>query len=137
VEHDIVFDGEYGRFYRYDPETGLWRHHAAFLLGCVDCDGNIFVVDEHAERLWLPERHAAAIRGMLATHNTRRGQGSEPLQLADLRRIVAGTDVFSRQSDGTTVATQYGRAGIRLRPANMDRVNGWAETLGRLGDPEN
>lgn len=28
MEHDVVFDGEYGRFYRYDPETGLWRHHA-------------------------------------------------------------------------------------------------------------
>jgi P4 family phage/plasmid primase-like protien len=25
LEHDIVFDGGTGRFYRYDPPTGLWR----------------------------------------------------------------------------------------------------------------
>jgi hypothetical protein len=90
-------------------------------------DGNLFVVDEHAERLWLPQRHAAAVKAMLARH----GLGPD-----QLRRFVAGTDVFSRQSDGTTIAAQYGREGITLRPANMDRVNGWAELLQRLGDPE-
>jgi hypothetical protein len=42
--------------------------------------------------------------------------------------------VFSRQADGTTIAQQYLREGIKLRPANMDRVNGWAEILQRLGD---
>ena len=52
----------------------------------------------------------------------------------DLERFVAGTDVFSRQSDGTTVAEQYRRAGIRLSPANTDRINGWAEILSRFGD---
>jgi phage terminase large subunit len=49
---------------------------------------------------------------------------------------VAGTDVFSRQGDGTTVAAQYARHGISLRCANMDRVNGWAEILQRLGDAD-
>jgi len=59
------------------------------------------------------------------------------LQVAveQLRGISAGADVFSRQSDGTTIAAQYAREGIRLRPANMDRVNGWAELRGKLGDP--
>jgi len=47
---------------------------------------------------------------------------------------VAGADVFSKQSDGSTVASQYARLGITLRPANMERVNGWAEILQRLGD---
>jgi len=84
-------------------------------------------VDEHAERLWLPQRHAAAVKAMLARHG---------LRVEQLRRFVAGTDVFSRQSDGTTIAAQYGREGITLRPANMDRVNGWAEVLQRLGDVE-
>jgi phage terminase large subunit len=56
--------------------------------------------------------------------------------LGDLRRFVAGTDVFSRQGDGTTVAAQYARHGISLRCANMDRVNGWAEILQRLGDAD-
>jgi hypothetical protein len=48
---------------------------------------------------------------------------------------VAGADVFSRQSDGTTIAAQYLREGIKLRPANTDRVNGWAEVLQLFGDP--
>jgi hypothetical protein len=39
-----------------------------------------------------------------------------------------------READGTTIAQQYGREGITLRPANMDRVNGWAELLQRFGD---
>jgi hypothetical protein len=44
--------------------------------------------------------------------------------------------VFGRQADGTTVADQYGRQGYKLRCANTDRVNGWAEILCRLGDAD-
>lgn len=103
-----------------------FAHYTAVLLGCTDCDGNTFVVDEHAERMWLPQRHATAVRAMLLRHG---------LRLSDLKRIVAGADVFSKQSDGTTVAHQYAREGIALRPANMDRINGWAEILQGFGDP--
>jgi hypothetical protein len=107
-------------------------HYTVVLLGCTDGDGNVFIVDEHAARLWLPQRHAAAVAAMLG----RRKVGNRALTLADLKRFVAGTDVFSKQSDGSTVAAQYARAGITLRPANMDRVNGWAEILQRFGDVE-
>jgi hypothetical protein len=107
-----------------------FAHYTVVLLGCTDGDGNLFVVDEHAERLWLPQRHAEAIRAMVGRHRT----GDRALELGDLRRTVAGTDVFSRQSDGTTIAAQYAREGVTLKPANMDRVNGWAEVLQRLGD---
>jgi hypothetical protein len=109
-----------------------FAHYTVFLLGCSDGDGNVFVVDEHAERLWLPQRHAAAIRAMLGRHRI----SGRALEVGDLRRIVAGADVFSRQSDGTTIAAQYAREGISLKPANMDRVNGWAEVLQRLGESE-
>jgi phage terminase large subunit len=105
-----------------------FTHYTVVLLGCTDGDGNMFVVDEHAERLWLPQRHVPAIAAMLAR------RGLDPMRL---RRFVAGADVFSRQSDGSTVASQYGKLGITLRPANMERVNGWAEILHRLGDPAN
>jgi phage terminase large subunit len=104
-----------------------FAHYTVFLLGCTDGDGNLFVVDEHAERLWLPQRHAAAVKAMLGRHGIR---------LDDLQRFVAGSDVFSRQSDGTTIAGQYAREGIYLRAANMDRINGWAEVLQRLGDSD-
>ena len=107
-------------------------HYTVCLLGCRDGDGNTFIVDEHAERLWLPQRHAAAIRAMLARHKL----GDRPLAVTDLKRFVAGADVFSRQSDGTTIAAQYAKLGINLRCANTDRVNGWAEVMQGLGDIE-
>jgi phage terminase large subunit len=120
-----------------------FTHYTVVLLGCTDGDGNVFVVDEHAERLWLPQRHAAAIRAMLARHPVPvesselrvEGLKTRPLELSDLKRFVAGADVFSRQSDGATIAQQYAREGIKLRPANTDRVNGWAELLQLFGDP--
>jgi len=136
-----------------------FAHYTVVLLGCTDGDGNLFVVDEHAERLWLPQRHAAAIKAMLAHHGVGLAVPSEPSSSypsylshaslpslfpslpsvkspSTLTRIVAGSDVFSRQSDGTTIAAQYAREGIPLKPANMDRINGWAEILQRLGDPD-
>jgi len=109
-----------------------FAHYTAVLLACRDGDGNIFIVDEHAERLWLPQRHAAAVKTMLARHKI----GERKLAVEDLKRIVAGADVFSRQSDGTTIAAQYSKLGISLRCANTDRVNGWAEILQRFGDIE-
>lgn len=121
-----------------------FAHYTVVLLGCTDGDGNTFVVDEHAERLWLPQRHVAAIRAMLARHRVPveggwlRVEGEQPktraLELTDLKRFVAGADVFSRQSDGTTIAAQYAKLGITLRAANTDRVNGWAEVMQGLGD---
>ena len=125
------FDETRGREWFAALDYGF-THYTVVLLGCADGDGNVFVLDEHAERLWLPQRHAAAIRAMVGRHRT----GDRALELGDLRRVVAGTDVFSRQSDGTTIAGQYAREGITLKPANMDRVNGWAEVLQRLGDPD-
>lgn len=104
-----------------------FTHYTVVLLGCLDADGNLFIVDEHAARKWLPDRHAAAVKAMLARHG---------LAVDRLRRFVAGADVFSRQSDGSTVASQYARLGVTLRPANMERIGGWAEILHRLGDVE-
>jgi len=119
-----------------------FKHYTVVLLGCTDGDGNLFVLDEHAERLWLPQRHAAAIKAMVARHKIPNGQWAvanggpkmRPLELSDLKRFVAGADVFSRQSDGTTIAAQYARLGITLRCANTDRINGWAEVMTRFGE---
>ena len=123
-----------------------FTHYTVILLACTDGDGNIFVVDEHAERKWLPERHASAFKAMLARHGVagrmapRVDEWGHPLPVnrgaRELRRIVAGADVFSKQSDGSTVAGQYVKLGIRLLQANMERVNGWAEVLQRFGDVE-
>ncbi|MGD0745378.1 MAG: terminase family protein [Verrucomicrobiota bacterium] len=120
-----------------------FAHYTVCLLGCTDGDGNTFIVDEHAERMWLPQRHATAIRAMLGRHHVNVAQRwrteqveTRPMELGDLKRFVAGADVFSRQGDGTTIAGQYACEGITLRPASMDRVNGWAAVLQGLGDPD-
>jgi hypothetical protein len=107
-----------------------FTHYTVVLLGCTDGDGSVFVVDEHAERLWLPQRHVEGVRAMLGRHRI----GNRRLEISDLKRFVAGADVFSKQSDGTTVAGQYAKLGLALKVANMDRINGWAEILQRLGD---
>jgi hypothetical protein len=112
-----------------------FHHYTVALLGCRDGDGNIFVVDEHAARNLLVERHAEAINAMLSRHRVnlpRPGLGQHAILL---HRFVAGADVFARQSNGLTIAKQYADLGINLRVANTDRVNGWAEILNRLGDP--
>jgi len=109
-----------------------FAHYTVALLGCKDGDGNTFIVDEHADRLWLPQRHAAAIKTMIGRHQFH----GRKLELGDLPRFSAGADVFSRQCDGSTVAQQYERLGIRLKPANPDRLNGWAEIQQKFGEPE-
>lgn len=113
-----------------------FTHYTVFCLACHDGDGNLFVVDEHAERQWLPERHAQAIKALVGRHELRGGRSCRrPLELRDVRHIVAGADLFSSQSDGRTIAQQYRDFGIGLRLANADRIHGWAEILKRLGDP--
>src|SRR5213078_1685082 len=61
-----------------------------------------------------------------------------PIQAQDrfVSRFVAGTDVFSKQSNGSTIANEYIKFGIRFTPANTERVSGWAQILTLLGDPD-
>lgn len=101
-----------------------YTHFTEVLLGAYDADGNLFIVDEHAARKWLPERHAAAVKAMFTRHGV----------TDQVTGIVAGSDVFSRQSDGTTIAQQYHAHGITLQQANTDRINGWAAVASALGD---
>jgi hypothetical protein len=110
-----------------------FNHYTVALLGGFDSDGNLFIVDEHAARLWVPERHAPAIKAMLQRHHV----ALRPLSKSSivLSRFVAGADIFARQSNGLSIARQYDDLGIHLRPANSDRLNGWAAILQRLGDP--
>ena len=143
-----------------------FSHYTVVLLACKDGDGNTFVVDEHAERSWIAQQNANAIHAMMKRHNISlssaereaaqaacgyhapNGQlpkdyiplvyppGFRPQRLHSLARFVAGADVFSTRYDGTTIDGQYRRLGISMRPATMDRINGWASILNLLGDPE-
>ncbi len=103
-----------------------FTHPTVAHLFTQDNDGNVFVVDEHKQAKWLVSQHAEAIKAMLARHYI------EPWRLDG---IYAGADVFSqRGTSAVTIAEQYAAAGLTLRRANSDRINGWAEMLARMGD---
>ena len=53
-----------------------------------------------------------------------------------IRQFVAGTDCFSKQHSGGTIADDYKAHHFKLTPANTDRINGAAEILRGLGDPD-
>ncbi len=104
-----------------------FTHYTAVYLLAEDGDGNVYIVDEHAERGWLPQRHAAAIHALLERHG---------LSTEDLWTFVAGHDVFQagRDKDGLTIADTYRELGIDLQRADIDRISGASEILKRLGD---
>lgn len=107
-------------------DYGFTHYTVAYLLG-EDGDGNIWFLDEHAERQWVVERHAGAILGLLQRHH---------LTPEQLDGFVAGADVFSPKQNGGTVAGDYAQYGIVFAMANDDRLQGAAEWLRRLGDVE-
>jgi hypothetical protein len=93
-----------------------YNHYTVVLLGFRDENDNITVVDEHAERHWVPQRHVEAIKEMFARHQVSiappHPPGIPPLSLKDLRiwpnhrrlaRFVAGGDVFGTESNGCTI----------------------------------
>lgn len=105
-------------------DYGYQHYTVAYLLA--EGDGVIYLAAEHAERRMLVPSHAADIHAMLARWG---------VPYSRLAKFVAGHDVFSER-EGDTIARQYKAKGIRLKPANIDRVNGWGTMLDRLGDPE-
>lgn len=105
-----------------------WNHYTVFHL-FMKTDGVTYVIGEHSDRMQSIEYHAEQIHSLLERHG---------LDFSDLSTCVAGTDVFAQRGakNAETIADQYEDAGIFLRPANTDRINGWARILKLLGDTE-
>ena len=102
-----------------------WIHWNVVYLFAKSADsGDVYVVDSHAARRWIVSSHASGIEAMLSRNGIHRRQ---------IRRFVAGPDVFSRR-DEVTIAQQYEQHGWKLEAAQTDRINGAAEILRRLGD---
>lgn len=102
-----------------------FTHYTTCYLMTQNGDGDVYALDEHAQRRWLPPRHVDAITAMLARHG---------LELHHLRRFVAGADVFTKDRHGRTTADTYKELGIEFHAAHDDRINGASEILSRLGD---
>jgi phage terminase large subunit len=103
-----------------------WTHPNVFLLAGEDRDGDLIFLEEHSASQMTVEEHATFIHAMLGRRN---------MKPNDLDFIAAGRDCFSKKEDGTTIADSYSAEGIELVPAEIDRVNGWAKMLARMGDP--
>lgn len=118
----------------YWPVPAHWDVWAGFDYGFghptsvhfyTEVNGTLYTIAEHIKPYWLPKQHAAALREIAE----RIGR--------DIRHITfyAGHDCFSRESSGRTIAEQYADEGINLVPANVNREQGAAAMLERLGDP--
>jgi len=122
------------RYWRYWLAMDYgYTHWNVIYLMAEDGDGNVHVVFELADRGKLVEQHVGALKQAL------RYWGVSESQIGS---FVAGPDVFASRgirdrNENTTIADQWKQAGWELEPANNDRVNGAAEYLRRLGDPEN
>jgi hypothetical protein len=92
-------------------------------------DGRTYQIGEHVQHKWLPAQHADAMDALL----DRLG-----IEKSRLRRIAAGHDVFQQRGDdsGDTLAEKYRKRGYVFEPALLDRINGAAELLTRLGNAE-
>jgi hypothetical protein len=109
-------------------DYGVTHYNVVHLLA-MDNDRNVYVLDEQAARRQLVPQNADQIKDMLA----RNGLG-----IGDLSVFLAGQDVFAKRHEHRgryeSIADKYGREGIVLEPANMDRISGAAKIMDMLGD---
>jgi len=99
-------------------------HNTAFGLFTRN-EGTVYLIGEHVQNKWTVGQHAIAIKALCARLGV-----NLPTQ------IVAGHDVFSNRGDsqGKTIADQYADYGIVLEKADIDRINGAAAVMERLGN---
>jgi phage terminase large subunit len=115
-------------------------HPTVALVMTRDNDGGVYAIAEHVASRQTVADHCYAIqrmiRGLRFVDADRDGY---VLPMAEVWPIAAGSDVFARRGDtsGKTIAEQYADYGIYLTQADIDRVNGAAEVLRRLGDVDN
>lgn len=105
-------------------DYGFTHYTVVYLMG-EDGDGNVFYIDEHAERRKLPPSHVEAVKAMLGRNG-----------IENIPRCVAGPDVFANRGTTKTIAEQYAELGMPLTAAQNDRINGAAKLLQMMGDEE-
>lgn len=119
-----------------------FHHPTAFVLGCQDGDGNIYVVDEHVGRKQLPAWHVDKIAKMLdkwGVGDLLPATDSPYMRVANhrLKSVAGGADFFAQRGardDAKTTADQYADLGLTIKVANMDRKQGASEILTRFGE---
>lgn len=113
--------GSFDYGFSHNTAFGIYTRH----------DGIVEKIGEHVANKLLPTQHAAAMDALLRRCGI-------PKQR--LRRIVAGHDVFidKKDKDGRivekSIADQYEEHGYTFVRAQIDRINGAAQLLTRLGN---
>lgn len=102
-----------------------WTHFTACHLG-MKHDGKCKIVDEYGARRRLTSDHVLGINGMLERNG---------LTLSDIKRKVAGHDLWSKDDKGRTTADEYRELGIEWDKAQVDRINGASNMVSLLGEP--
>jgi len=105
-----------------------FNHPTAVYLHAIG-DGILWTVGEHWRQRWQVQQHATAIKALFERWGVAPGR---------IRSFPAGHDCFGNEEDNEnpTIAQKYKKYGLKLTRADTDRVNGWAEMLARLGDPD-
>ena len=102
-----------------------FSHPTAFVLGCEDENGNIFIPAIYSAGSTLIEEHAANIKDVVSLFG---------LDVMELEFVAAGRDCFRVDKDGSTVATEYQERGIILTAVHIDRINAWSQVAEVFGD---
>lgn len=102
-----------------------WIHPSTFLLFAQDNKKDLYYIDGCAASRRLPAAHHNKVLEMLARWS---------LRPQDIRAFVMGTDSWSPNEKGVTVAESYRALGWSPTKAKMSRVPGATELLRRLGD---
>jgi phage terminase large subunit len=104
-----------------------YNHWTACYLMTQTNDGILIVLDEVAARKQQPETIATQLDAMLLRNGIAKSR---------IRDMVAGHDIFSKDQHGKTIADDYKALGYTFEHAAISRINGAAELMKRLGDPE-
>lgn len=104
---------DYG--FTHNTAFGLFTRH----------EGIVYLIGEHVQHKLTVAQHAREIHSLV-----------QRLGIRWPAPIVAGHDVFSQRGDsqGKTIAEQYADHGIDLERADIDRINGAAAIIERLGN---
>jgi phage terminase large subunit len=103
--------------------------HWNVILLWVEVGEEAWVIDEYVDRFKLVPQLAHGLEAMLSRWG---------LDISHIDEKVAGADLWARRgTTSETLADQWEQEGVFWTPADMDRVQGAADLLKRLGDPDN
>jgi hypothetical protein len=102
-----------------------FQHWTMIYLLAQNDDGVVFILDELSHRHWLISQIVKSLGAMLARNGVAKHQ---------ISAFVVGHDCFTRESTGRTIADTWSDEGWSLDHAVVDRKNGAAQWLKRLGN---